>query len=151
MDKLGCPVYAFDPRNNFPSKRGPNITFEKLGVVAKNNMAILLDTLGTILKKYHHENRKISSLKVDIEGSELNGLQSWLSEGALKNVQQIAAEAHLRGAESRQRKRMQCLYFEEYSRLICYESNGCYFNMRKRLKFYQDHKVMERNSEGLRS
>ena len=164
MDELGCTVYAFDPTVNFPSKRGRNITFEKLGVAAKNDTANLLDTLGTILKKYHHENRKISYLKVDIEGSELAGLPSWLSEGALKNVQQIAAEVHLRGAESSIAffKTMQRLYFEGDYRLISYEPNGCYFNMRKKLKFYyffemvlkkvnQDHKVMEKNCKGLRS
>ena len=55
MDKLGCTVYVFDPSYNFPSKRGRNITFEKLVVAAKKNTANLLDTLGNILKKYHHE------------------------------------------------------------------------------------------------
>ena len=162
MDGLGCTFYAFDPSVNFPSKRGRNITFEKLGVAAKKNEANLLDTLGNILKKYHHENRKISYLKMDIEGSELTGLPSWLSEGALKNVQQIAAEVHLTGTESTIAffKTMQRLYFEGDYRLISYEPNGCWFSNEKSQKFYnlfetvlkkvnQDHKVMERNCEVL--
>ena len=162
MDELGCTIYAFDPSVNFPTKRGRNITFEKLGVAAKSDTANLLDTLGNILKKYHHENRKISYLKMDIEGSELAGLPSWLSEGALKNVQQIAAEVHLTGTESTIAflKTMQRLYFEGDYRLISYEPNGCNFNMNKSQKFYylfeivlkkvnQDHKVRERSCEGL--
>ena len=162
MDGLGCTVYAFDPSVNFPSKRGRNITFEKLGVAAKKNEANLLDTLGNILKKYHHENRKISYLKMDIEGSELTGLPSWLSEGALKNVQQIAAEVHLTGTESTIAffKTMQRLYFEGDYRLISYEPNGCWFSNEKSQKFYNlfeivlkkvnhDHKVMEKNCEVL--
>ena len=35
MDNLGCTIFAFDPIVDFPSKRGRNITFEKLGVAAK--------------------------------------------------------------------------------------------------------------------
>ena len=50
-----------------------------------------MDTLGNILKKYHHETTKISYLKMDIEDSELSGLPQWLSDGALKYVQQVAA------------------------------------------------------------
>ena len=158
MDDLGCTVYAFDPTVNYPSKRRRNITFEKLGVAAKKDTDNLLDTLGNILKKYHHENRKISYLKIDIEGAELAGLPSWLSEGALKNVQQIAAEVHLRGTESTIEflKTLQRLYFEGDYRLISYEPNGCWFNKERSQKFYnlfeivlkkvnQDHKAMERN------
>ena len=33
-----------------------------------------MDTLDNILKKYHHENTKISYLEMDIEDSELSGL-----------------------------------------------------------------------------
>ena len=43
---------------NFPSRRGQNITFEKLGGPSKNDTANLLDTLGNILKKHHYKNRK---------------------------------------------------------------------------------------------
>ena len=105
---LGSTVYEFDPSVNFPSKRGRNITFEKLGVAAKKNTANLLDTLGNILKKYQHEYRKKSYLKMNIEDSELDGLPTWLSEGALINIQQIAAEIHLKGKGQLLRFLRQC-------------------------------------------
>ena len=160
MDNLGCTVFAFDPSVDFPSRRGRNITFEKLGVAAKKDQAKLMDTLGNILKKYHHERTKISYLKMDIEGSELTGLPQWLSDGALKNVQQVAAEVHLRGTETTIKflRTMQRLYFEGDYRLISYEPNGCWHNIADKEKFYylseivlkkvnQEHKVMEKNCE----
>ena len=164
MDNLGCTVFAFDPSVDFPSKRGRNITFEKLGVAAKKDKAKIMDTLGNILKKYHHENTKISYLKMDIEDSELTGLPQWLSDGALKNVQQIAAEVHLRGTETTIEflKTIQRLYFEGDYRLISYEPNGCWYNLADKKKFYylseivlkkvnEEHKVMEKNCEILES
>ena len=160
MDNLGCTVFAFDPSVDFPTKRGRNITFEKLGVAAKKDQAKLMDTLGNILKKYHHENTKISYLKMDIEQSELTGLPQWLSDGALKYVQQIAAEIHLQGTETTIEflKTMQRLYFEGDYRLISYEPNGCWHNIADKKKFYylseivlkkvnQEHKVIEKNCE----
>ena len=162
MDNLGCTVFAFDPSVNFPSKRGRNITFEKLGVAAKKDQDKLMDTLGNILKKYHYENTKISYLKMDIESSELTGLPQWLSDGALKYVQQIAVEVHLSGTETTIEflKTMQRLYFEGDYRLISYEPNGCWYNFIDKKKFYylseivlkkvnQEHKVMEKNCEVL--
>ena len=160
MDNLGCTIFAFDPSVNFPSKRGRNITFEKLGVAAKKDQEKLMDTLGNILKKYHYENTKISYLKMDIESSELTGLPQWLSDGALKYVQQIAVEVHLSGTETTIEflKTMQRLYFEGDYRLISYEPNGCWYNFIDKKKFYylseivlkkvnQEHKVMEKNCE----
>ena len=160
MDNLGCTVFAFDPSVNFPSKRGRNITFEKLGVAAKKDQDKLMDTLGNILKKYHYENTKISYLKMDIESSELTGLPQWLSDGALKYVQQIAVEVHLSGTETTIEflKTMQRLYFEGDYRLISYEPNGCWYNSVEKKNFYylfeivlkkvnQEHKVMEKNCE----
>ena len=160
MDNLGCTVFAFDPTVDFPSKRGRSITFEKLGVAAKKDQAKLMDTLGNILKKYHYENTKISYLKMDIEYSELTGLPQWLSDGALKHVQQIAAEIHLNGTGTTIEflKTMQRLYFEGDYRLISYEPNGCWHNMADKKKFYylseivlkkvnQEHKVIEKNCE----
>ena len=138
MDSLGCTVFAFDPSVNFPSKRGQSITFEKLGVAAKRDKAKLMDTLGNILKQYHYENKKISYLKMDIEDSELTGLPQWLSDGALKNVQQIAIEVHLRGTQTTIEflKTIQRLYLEGDYRLISYEPNGCWHNIAKTEKFF---------------
>ena len=56
---LGFIVYAFDLNVNFPSKRGRNITFEKLGVADKNYKVNLMETFGNILRKHLHRNRKI--------------------------------------------------------------------------------------------
>ena len=94
---------------------------------------------------------------MDIECSKFAGLPSWLSEGALENVRQIAAEIHLTGTESSIAfffQTMQSLYFGGDYRLISYEPNGCNCNMSKSRKFYylfkivlekanQDHKLME--------
>ena len=55
---LGFTVYAFDLNVNFPSKRGRNITFEKLGIADKNFKVNLMETLGNILRKHLHRNRK---------------------------------------------------------------------------------------------
>ena len=92
---LGCTVYAFDLNVNFPSKGERNITFKKLGVADKNYKVNLMETLGIILRKHHHRNKKISYLKIHIEEYELTGLPSWLSEGALSHDHQIAEEVHL--------------------------------------------------------
>ena len=55
---LGCTVYAFDLNINFPSKGERNITFKKLGVADKNYKVNLMETLGIILRKHHHRNKK---------------------------------------------------------------------------------------------
>lgn len=141
MDNLGCSVYAFDPSVDFPSKRGKNITFEKLGVAAKTDKEKSMDTLSNILRKYGHENTKISYLKMDIERSELTGLPVWLLSGALKNVQQIALKIHLKhlkGTESTVEffKTLRNLYLEGDYRLISYEPNACWRNLAHWEKFY---------------
>ena len=138
MDNLGCSVYAFDPTVDFPSKRGKNITFEKLGVAAKTDEEKLMDTLSNILKKYGHENTKISYLKIDIEESELTGLPVWLLSGALKNIEQIAVEIHLKGTESTVEffKTLRSLYLDGDYRLISYEPNACWRNLAHWEKFY---------------
>lgn len=38
--------------------------------------------------------KKISYLKVDIEGSELSAMKTWVSSGVLKHVSQIGIEIH---------------------------------------------------------
>ena len=137
MDNLGCTVFAFDPSVDFPSRRGRNITFEKLGVAAKKYQAKPMETLGNILKKYRHEHTKISHLKQDIKDSELTGLPQQLSDGAFKNILQVAVELHLSGTETiiNFLKAMQRLYFEIDYRLISYDPNGYCHNMADKEKF----------------
>ena len=163
MDTLGCTVYAFDPSVKFPSKRGRNIIFEKLGVASEKNKTKPMDTLGNILKKHNYEKTKISYLKMDIESYELTGLPNWLSNGALKNVEQIALEVHLKGTKTTVEflKTIQRLYFEGDYRLISYEPNGCWYNLNETKKFYylfkivlkkvnQQHKIIQKNCKLLR-
>ena len=139
MDNLGCSVYAFNPTVDFPSKRGKNITLEKLSVAAKTDKEKLMDTLTNILKKYGHKNPKISYLKIEKEESELAGLQAWLLSDSLKNVEQIAVEIHLRGTESTVEffKTLKSLYLDgDYRLIISYEPNACWRNLAHWEKFY---------------
>lgn len=77
-----------------------------------------METLANILERNGHTEKTINLLKIDIEGSELDGkgtymfykigcvnfnvtfpafqgLEAWLDSGALQNVQQIQLEIHL--------------------------------------------------------
>ena len=38
-------------------------------------------------------------LKMDVEGSEIKGIDAWLKQGSLDNVNQIAIEYHLVGGK----------------------------------------------------
>jgi len=131
MDELGCEVYAFDGSVDFPERRGKNIHFEKVWVsfedVSKPNQPIE-KSLPTLLAKYGHTNRKISYLKMDIEGNELKGLPQWLHDGALDHVQQIGLEFHLNNdivKTNKFIKTLRYLYMKGDFRLISYEANGC--------------------------
>ena len=77
-------------------------------------------------------NEKISYLKLDIEGHELEVLPNALKEGLLTNVQQIGMEFHLKGNAKKTNHLigiLKKLYFEENFRLISYDVNACYKNM----------------------
>ena len=131
MDELGCEVYAFDGSVDFPERRGQNIHFEKVWVsfedVNKPNQPIE-KSLPTLLAKYGHTKRKISYLKMDIEGNERRGLPHWLHDGALDNVQQIGLEFHLDNDIVKTNSFIQALrylYLKGHYRLISYEANGC--------------------------
>ena len=160
MDNIGCAVYAFDHRFDYPPKRGRNITFKKLTLAATTNKAKLHDTLSNILKKYNHQKTKISYLKIDIERRELAGIPIWLSSRALKNVQQIALEIHLNGTKSTVEffKTLKRLYLEGDYRLVSYEPNGCSHNRNRERIFYaqseivlkkvsKNHKAIEKNCD----
>ena len=128
MDQFGCKVYAFDPTVNYPKRIGTtNILFEKLGLSAKKSTKKSLDTLSSIFHSHGHTNTKVTYLKIDIEGHEIDGLGQWLASGALRNVQQIALEYHLQDTESTLKlfNTLIRLYFEEDFRLISFDVNGC--------------------------
>ena len=128
MDRLGCKVYAFDPTVNYSKKIGnTNILFEKLGVSTEADHGKSLDTLTSILHLHGHTDTKITYLKVDIEGYEVDGLGEWFASGALQNVQQIALEYHLENTEMTLKlfHTLIRLYFEGDFRLISFDINGC--------------------------
>ena len=127
LGEIGCRVFSFDPTVNHPKELEYNVWFEKLGLGTEKDGTKSIDTLKSILQKYGHTNTKISYLKIDIEGGEVNGLQSWFESGALGNVQQIGMEYHIRDADSAVKffKSIQQLYFEYDFRLISFDINGC--------------------------
>ena len=141
MDDIGCKVYAFDPTVNYTRNRGNNIIFEKVGVSAAAYDKNHIKTLSTILKKNGHTNKKISYLKMDIEGHELIGLPTWFNAGAFDNIRQIGFEFHLINFSNKYVNDMATtinfletlkhLYFEGNYRLISYDPNGCWQNMVK--------------------
>ena len=53
-----------------------------------------VNTFEEILKHTNDVNKTISYLKIDIEGSELKSIPTWLESGVLNNVQQIGIELH---------------------------------------------------------
>ena len=124
---LGCKVFTFDPYVRYPPKIAKNVYFEKLGVANKNDPPNLLKTLSSIFSAKNHSNTKITYLKIDIEGNEIDGLDEWLKSGALDNVQQIALEYHLQDTISTLKffNAVMNLYFKGDYRLISYDLNGC--------------------------
>ena len=140
LGRLGCRVLAFDPTVSYPPKLGKNVSFKKLGLGARNDPANMLESLMSILSKHGHKNSKISYLKIDIEGGEVEGLQEWFASGALNNVQQIALEYHLLDTRSTLSffHAITNLYFEADFRLISYDLNGC-----DRAKYRAYHKYAE--------
>ena len=139
MDGIGCKVYAFDPSVDYPRNRGNNIIFEKIGVAAVADEKNQLQTLNAILNQNQHTSTKISYLKIDIEGAELDGLPSWFNSGALQNVRQMGFEFHLINSKNGYTtdlattigflETLKLLYFEGNYRLISYDPNGCWQNM----------------------
>ena len=127
LGRLGCKVFAFDPYVSYPPKIAKNVYFEKLGVANKNDPTRLLKTLSSIFSAKNHSNTKITYLKIDIEGHEIEGLEQWLKSGALDNVQQIALEYHLKDTISTLKffQAVMSLYFIGDYRLISYDLNGC--------------------------
>ena len=124
---LGCKVFTFDPYVRYPPKIAKNVYFEKLGVANRNDPPNLLKTLSSIFSAKNHSNTKITYLKIDIEGNEIDGLDEWLKSGALDNVQQIALEYHLEDTISTMNlfKVLLNLYIVGDYRLISFDLNGC--------------------------
>ena len=127
LGRVGCKVLAFDPTVNLPNRLENNVLFEKIGLSALKDASNSLDTLSSILQKHGHSKSKITYLKIDIEGYEVDGLLQWLESGALDNVQQIGLEYHLPDTETTLKffYALIKLYFEGNFRVISYDLNGC--------------------------
>ena len=127
MDDFGCRVLMFDPTVNHPNRLGNNISFEKIGLSAMKDEENSLDTLSSILQKHGHTDTKITYLKIDIEGYEVDGFLEWFQSGALNNVQQIGLEFHLPDTERTLKffYGLAKIYSESDFRLVSYDINGC--------------------------
>ena len=127
LGSIGCKVFAFDPTINHPKELETNVLFEKIGLSARTDVENSLDTLSSILSNHSHAQSKISYLKIDIEGHEVDGLLQWFESGALRNVQQIGLEYHLPDTDATLKffHALIKLYFEEGFRLISFDINGC--------------------------
>ena len=127
MSDLGCQVLMFDPTVNYPAQVGKKVVFNKIGLSAKSDDEKSLYTLSSILQKYGHVNTKITYLKIDIEGYEVDGLLEWPDSGSLKHVQQLAMEFHLPDTETTLKffYGLIRLYIDSDFRLISFDLNGC--------------------------
>ena len=103
----------------------------------KKNKKFMVDvkTLSDILKSYKESDKTITYMKIDIEGSELEGLKDWIKTDALKNVQQIGIEWHTGSVHIKDHKVTKVLketllsikeMCQKYGfKIIDYTSNGC--------------------------
>ncbi|OWF37111.1 methyltransferase-like protein 24 [Mizuhopecten yessoensis] len=93
-----CNVFSFDPSiSQSDHNRSSLIKFRKIGIGTKNGVnrkGWTLKTLGSILRRNHHEKTVIDYLKFDIEYDEWTVLQALHEEGSLWNVKQIGFEIH---------------------------------------------------------
>ena len=55
--------------------------------------------MGSLIDANGHRDKHITMLKMDVEGSEIKGIDAWLKQGSLDNVNQIAIEYHLLGGK----------------------------------------------------
>ena len=127
MNDFGCQVLMFDPTVNYQKQLGNKLSFEKLGVAARRNEEKLLDTFSSILQRNGHLDRKITYLKNDIEGAEVDCLLEWFESDALKNVQQLGLEFHLPDTETTLKffYALVKLYALTDFRLVSFDINGC--------------------------
>ena len=127
MGSFGCKVLTFDPSVDYQKELEVNVSFEKLGLSATPDEQYSLDTLSSILKKHGHTKTRITYLKIDIEGYEVDALLQMFESGALDHVQQIGLEYHLPDTNKALKffHALTMLYFKGDFRLISFDMNGC--------------------------
>ena len=69
MDDLGCTVFAFDGSVDYSERRGSAIHFEKVWVCYETVLSENQKSFETLLSNNGHKNKKISYLKIEIEGN----------------------------------------------------------------------------------
>jgi len=101
-------IRAFDPTVTPDKKPATDLmSFSQLGLGNVNGKKMITDnlnhnfkvlvnvvTLKESIKRMGDEGKKISYLKVDIEGSELDAIQEWIDSGILDKIDQIGIEFH---------------------------------------------------------
>jgi len=126
VSALGCEVHAYDPTVDLSERKIP-FKFYKIGV---GHVDTKRDrTLGNLIKANGHRDRHITMIKMDVDGEEVKGLNKWLDEGSLDNVQQFALEYHLNDKSLKIQRSfvsaVQKLYRLGF-RTISWEANLCY-------------------------
>ena len=96
-----------------------------------------MQTLSSIIHNHGHTSTTISYLKLDVEGSEIDGLLEWFESGALSNVQQIAMEYHMEATWIKDTPQwqyktflqgLQKIYVEDNFRIVSYDFNLCWLS-----------------------
>jgi len=134
--KFKCTIRSFDPSMRVGEhKRGQHISFYKIGLDGKNYVNMRnwnMMTLGSILDKFGESNQTIDYLKIDIEGSEWESIDSIVASGLLSRVRQLALEIHVHSRTTAQ-------MYSSYLRLKALEDVGMrkwycsqnYYNLRR--------------------
>ena len=87
------------PKNSYH----PNLHYYNIGIDHQNgettfggndNNLIPVRTLDTLLKENGEYGRRITYLKVDVEGYEISCLKQWLKSGVVKFIDQLGIEMH---------------------------------------------------------
>ena len=98
-----CEIHTFDHTiGEHPSNRPSYVSFHALGLakdVTHSEAEEKLFTLAQHAAMLGHNNRLIEIMKVDIEGMEVQSVQSWV-EDAAPTVRQILIETHLAVSDS---------------------------------------------------
>lgn len=155
MATLGCQVRGFDPTveeeevRHYYKNISRNITFLKLGLyhVSSANLTIAGETnvegvtLEDAIQRLGDGGRKVSILKLDVEGYEIRTLPQMLQSGILKDINQIHMEVHsdeLYTTWNDIRQHNMSKLFDAVKELILHDQNGF------RLMHYEPNLLVER-------
>merc|ERR1712141_935437 len=106
MASLGCKVHAFDPTVDEElaiNKTSKNLSFSKIALFreAADDLDFGSGSLNkgmpfkNILESFNDSEKKITVLKMDVEGEEMWSLPQMVQSRAFINVQQVHMEVHV--------------------------------------------------------